>query len=108
MKEADEERDRAARAIGAAEAAEGEALGLRFPVSFDLHIIYVLETGSTIVEDLTAIYASLGVACSLIQGVSKPGAKYGKMGSRVSFETREQMYAAYAAIAKLPYVKTAI
>jgi hypothetical protein len=104
----DEKKIEAARAIGAAQAAEGEALGLQFPVSFDLRIIYVLEGGASIVEDLQRIYAAQGVSCSLIQGVSKPGAKYGKMGSRLRFETREQMYATYAAIAKLPYVKTAI
>ena len=104
----DEKKNEAARAIDDAKAAEGDAVGLTFPVSFDLRIIYVLETGASIVEDLQRIYAAQRVACSLIQGLSKPGAKYGKMGSRVRFETREQMYATYAAIAKLPYVKTAI
>jgi putative lipoic acid-binding regulatory protein len=81
---------------------------LEFPVSFDLRIIYVLAEGATIAEDLEAIYRELGVRCTMIQGIAKPGAKYGRMGSRLSFETREQMYATYAAIGKLPYVKTAI
>lgn len=81
---------------------------LEFPVAFDLRIIYVLAEGATIVEDLEAIYASLGVSCAMIQGVAKPGATYGRMGSRLRFDTREQMYSTYAAIGKLPYVKTAI
>lgn len=93
----------AAPACGAFAGAE-----LEFPVSFDLKIIYVLAEGGTIVEDLERIYAALGVKCAMIQGVAAPGAKYGRMGSRLTFETREQMYAAYAAIGKLPYVKTAI
>lgn len=93
----------AAPACGALAGAE-----LEFPVSFDLKIIYVLAEGGTIVEDLERIYAALGVKCAMIQGVAAPGAKYGRMGSRLTFESREQMYAAYAAIGKLPYVKTAI
>lgn len=83
-------------------------VNLEFPLGFDLKIIYVLAEGGTIVEDLERIYAALGVKCAMIQGVAAPGAKYGRMGSRLTFETREQMYAAYAAIGKLPYVKTAI
>lgn len=81
---------------------------MEFPVTFDLRIIYVLADGGSIVEDLERIYASLGAKCAMIQGVAAPGAKYGRMGSRLTFATREQMYAVYAAIGKLPYVKTAI
>jgi putative lipoic acid-binding regulatory protein len=81
---------------------------LEFPVTFDLRIIYVLAEGAAIVDDLEAIYRRLGVSCLMIQGVAKPGAKYGRMGSRLRFDAREQMYAAYEAIGKLPYVKMAI
>jgi putative lipoic acid-binding regulatory protein len=85
---------------------EGEEL--KFPVQFDLRIIYVFDDGATIVEDLEAIYKSLNVSCAMIQGVHKPGARYGRMGSRLTFASREQLYATYEAIGKLPYVKTAI
>ncbi len=95
-------------ASGAPDSGAFAGAELEFPVSFDLKIIYVLAEGATIVEDLERIYAALGVKCAMIQGVAAPGAKYGRMGSRLTFETREQMYAAYAAIGKLPYVKTAI
>lgn len=81
---------------------------LEFPVTFDLRIIYVLAEGATIVEDLEAVYAAQGVSCAMIQGIAKPGAKYGRMGSRLTFTSRDQLYATYAAIGKLPYVKTAI
>jgi putative lipoic acid-binding regulatory protein len=81
---------------------------LEFPVTFDLKIIYVLAGGEGIVEELERIYAGLGVKCALIQGVAAPGAKYGRMGSRLTFQSREQMYAVYEAIGKLPYVKAAI
>lgn len=81
---------------------------LEFPLGFDLKIIYVLASGTGIVEDLQAIYERLGVKCAMIQGVAKPGATYGKMGSRLTFESREQLYATYEAIGKLPYVKAAL
>jgi putative lipoic acid-binding regulatory protein len=81
---------------------------LAFPQTFDLRIIYVLAQGLTIQTDLEAIYAKKGVTCSLIQGIAAPGAKYGRMGSRLTFTSREQMHAVYAEIGKLPYVKTAL
>lgn len=81
---------------------------LQFPVTFDLRMIYVLAEGATIVEDLEGIFAALEVPCSMIQGMAKPGARYGRMGSRVTFTSREQMYKTYAAIGKLSYIKTAI
>lgn len=79
-----------------------------FPVTFDLRVIYVLSQGGTIQDDLEAIYKGLGVHCSLMQGVAKPGASYGRFGSRLTFTSREQMYATYEAIGKLPYIKTAL
>ena len=85
-----------------------EGAELEFPVTFDLRIIYVLAEGGAIQDDLERIYAERGVKCNLIQGIAKPGAKYGRMGSRLTFASREQMYATYADIGKLPYVKTAI
>ncbi len=97
-----------ASAPAAPRAAPGNNAEVKFPVSFDLHIVYVIAEGADIVTDLEHIYALHGVSCAMIQGVSKPGAKYGKMGSRVTFFTREQMYATYADIGKLPYVKMAV
>lgn len=81
---------------------------LKFPVSFDLRIIYTLAEGATIQADLEAIYARLGVACSLMQGQAKPGAKYGRFGTRVTIRDRAQFYAVYSAIGELPYVKAAL
>lgn len=85
-----------------------EGVELEFPVTFDLRIIYVLAEGGSIQDDLERIYAGRGVKCTLMQGIAKPGAKYGRMGSRLTFSSREQLYATYADIGKLPYVKTAI
>ncbi len=81
---------------------------LEFPVSFDLRIIYTLAGGSSIEGDLERIFVSLGVPCALIQGIAKPGARYGRMGSRITLSNREQMYSLYAAVGELPYVKTVI
>jgi len=85
-----------------------EGAELEFPVTFDLRIIYTLAEGGSIQDDLERIYTARGVKCSLMQGISKPGAKYGRMGSRLTFTSREQMYSTYSDIGKLPYVKTAI
>jgi hypothetical protein len=81
---------------------------VNFPVTFDLRIIYILADGSSIQSDLEAIYARLGVACTLMQGTAKPGAKYGRFGSRVTIRDHAQFYAVYAEIGKLPYVKAAL
>ena len=81
---------------------------LRFPLTFDLRIIYLAAEGTTIQEDLEAIYASRGVACSMTQGMGIPGSKYARMGSRLTFASREQMYGTYEDIGKLSYVKSAI
>ena len=97
----DESRDpRPADPFGGAE--------LRFPVTFDLRIIYVLAQGATIQPDLERIFRELEVPCSLMQGLAAPGAKYGRWGCRITLASRERMYALYAEIGKLPYVKAAI
>ncbi|MEI6386189.1 MAG: hypothetical protein WCQ50_06115 [Spirochaetota bacterium] len=84
------------------------AAELQFPLGFDLRIIYLKADGQDIVEDLEAIYKARGVSCAMIQGMDIPGSKYARMGSRLSFSSREQMYATYADIGKLSYVKSAI
>jgi putative lipoic acid-binding regulatory protein len=89
-----------------AESMNGQVLA--FPITFDLRIIYVLADGATIREDLERILAARGVSWSLMQGDAKGGAKYGRFGVRLTMEGREQMYATYEDIGKLPYVKTAI
>jgi hypothetical protein len=81
---------------------------LQFPVTFDLRIIYLKDDGPTIVEDLEGIYKARSVACAMIQGVGIPGSKYARMGSRLTFTSREQMYGTYEDIGKLSYVKSAI
>jgi hypothetical protein len=81
---------------------------LLFPLSFDLRIIYVLADGDTIREDLVRILEERGVAWTLMQRDAKEGARYGRFGVRLTMQTREQMYATYADIGGLAYVKTAI
>ncbi len=103
-----DEREKKEGAAHEAGAAATSAAELEFPVTFDLKIIYTLADGGDIIAELERIYAALGVQCALIQGIAAPGAKYGRMGSRLTFQNREQMYATYEAIGKLPYVKAAI
>jgi hypothetical protein len=81
---------------------------LAFPISFDLRLIYVLAEGATIREDLELLLARREVAWTLMQGDAKPEAKYGRFGVSLTMESREQMYATYEDIGKLPYIMTAI
>jgi putative lipoic acid-binding regulatory protein len=81
---------------------------LAFPISFDLRTIYVLAEGASIREDLKRILALHGVEWTMMQGDAKPGAKYGRYGVRLTMKSREQMYATYEDIGKLPYIKTAL
>jgi putative lipoic acid-binding regulatory protein len=85
-----------------------EGRELSFPVSFDLRIIYILAEGGAMRVDLERLLAARGVEWTLMQGDAKPGAKYGRMGVRLTMTSREQMYGTYEDIGKLPYVKTAI
>jgi len=81
---------------------------LAFPVTFDLRIIYLLAGGESIQADLELLFERMSVPCSLMQGLAAPGAKYGRFGCRVTLDSRERMYALYAELGKLPYVKAAI
>lgn len=79
-----------------------------FPVSFDLRIIYTLAEAPDFDAALAATLARISIPCSLIQGVAKPGAKYGRMGARVTVESKASMDRLYAEVAKLPGVKAVI
>lgn len=81
---------------------------LDFPVSYDLRIIYVIAEGAGARADMELILAGQGVAWTMMQSDAKPGATYGRLGVRLTLQSREQMYALYEDIGKLPYVKTAI
>jgi len=44
----------------------------------------------------------------MIQGIVKPGAKYGRMGARVAVDSQMKMSQLYAEVAKIPGVKAVI
>ena len=81
---------------------------IEFPVSFDLRIIYTLAEAPDFQAALAATLARISIPCSLIQGVAKPGATYGRMGARVTVDSKASMDRLYAEAAKLPGVKTVI
>lgn len=82
---------------------------LEFPVTFDLRVIYTLEQDPPVHADLLAVFARLEVPCSeIVPRASKPGAKYGRLGAKVTFKNVEQLRAAYEGIGALPYVKSLI
>jgi putative lipoic acid-binding regulatory protein len=80
---------------------------LEYPLNFDLRIIYRI-TEVDFADLLRKTLETLGVPCSLIQGVVKPNATYGRMGARVVVESKAKMDALYAAVAALPGVKAVI
>ncbi|MGB4585986.1 MAG: hypothetical protein WBH66_02925 [Rectinemataceae bacterium] len=79
-----------------------------YPVHFDLRIIYILAEAPDMEGLLKAALASINVPCSMIQGIAKPGAKYGRMGARVTIESQMKMNTLYAEVAKIPGVKAVI
>ena len=81
---------------------------IEYPVRFDLRIIYALAEAGDLETALQATLARISVPCSLIQGVAKPGAKYGRMGARVTVDSKAAMDRLYAEAAKLPGVKAVI
>lgn len=81
---------------------------LEYPLQFDLRVIYRLDATGDFAQALKDTLAKVGVPCSLIQGVAKPLATYGRMGARVTVDSKARMDALYAAVAALPGVKAVI
>jgi putative lipoic acid-binding regulatory protein len=81
---------------------------IEYPVSFDLRLIYAIAEAQDLETALAAALARISVPCSLIQGVAKPGGKYGRMGARVTVDSKATMDKLYAEAAKLPGVKAVI
>lgn len=57
---------------------------------------------------LEATLKRIAIPCSLIQGLAKPEAKYGRMGARVTVDSKQTMDRLYAEVAKLPGIKAVI
>jgi hypothetical protein len=85
----------------------GEAQ-LEYPLAFDLRVIYSLTGTADFQKDLETALSSVGVPWTLIQGVVKPGASYGRMGARITVDSKPRMDALYAAVAAIPCVKAVI
>ncbi len=79
-----------------------------FPVHFDLRIIYILAEAPDMAARLEAVLTAIPLPCSMIQGIAKPGAKYGRMGARVTVESQIVMNRLYAEVARIPGVKAVI
>jgi putative lipoic acid-binding regulatory protein len=81
---------------------------LTYPLHFDLRVIYLLDAAPSMADNLSATLKRIGIACSLIQAVAKPGAKYGRIGARVTVSSKTEMDKLYKEVAKLPGVKSVI
>ena len=81
---------------------------IEFPVHFDLRIIYTIAEAPNLSADLEAALRKTAVPCSLIQGIAKPGSKYGRMGARVTVDSKERMDRLYAEVAAIKGVKAVI
>lgn len=82
---------------------------IEFPVTFDLRIIYENGKAPAVNADLLAVFARQAVPCAAITPTEgKEGAKYARLGARVTFKSVEQLRATYAELGALPYVKSLI
>ena len=81
---------------------------IEYPIAFDLRVIYSLAGTADFQKDLEAALARVGVPWTLIQGVAKPAATYGRMGARITVDSKQRMDALYAAVAAIPCVKAVI
>lgn len=81
---------------------------VEYPQRFDLRIIYVLADAPDMTAALEKSLAIAGVSHSMIQGISKPGARYGRIGARVTVDSEATMKKLYATVAAIPGVKTVI
>lgn len=81
---------------------------IEYPVHFDLRIIYIVSEAPALSSVLEATLKRLGIPFSIIQGVSTPGGKYGRMGARVTIDSKQKMDSLYAEVSTIPGVKTVI
>ncbi|HWR10756.1 MAG TPA: DUF493 family protein [Rectinemataceae bacterium] len=81
---------------------------VEYPVRFDLRIIYGVAEAGDIAAALEATLKRIAVPCSIIQRTVKPDGKYGRIGARISVDSKRTMDRLYAEVAKLPGVKTVI
>jgi putative lipoic acid-binding regulatory protein len=81
---------------------------LEYPLHFDVRIIYTISEQENFQKELEKALLHVEVPCSMIQGIAKPGAKYGRMGARVTVDSKKRMDSLYAAIAAIPGVKAVI
>lgn len=88
--------------------------GIAYPVEFELRVIYLLESGTTLPAALhrvlTEQHASPGLVRELAAPASKtvPQGKYGRLACPVRFEDKDTLYAAYSAVGALPGVKAVL
>jgi len=81
---------------------------LEYPLHFDLRIIYKLAEAQDFQIELEAVLTRVDVPWTLIQGVVKPQALYGRMGARITIDSKQRMDALYAAVAAIPNVKVVL
>lgn len=94
---------------------------LAFPVEFELRVIYELAKAEGLAAALERTLAEKGASPGKPRQLpAKPSAassqadaaaappKYGRMACAVSFQDKDAMYAAYAAVGALPGVKAVL
>lgn len=81
---------------------------ISYPVTFDLRIIYEIASGGDFQHNLEKALTETGIPCSMIQGVVKPQARYGRMGARVTIDSKTKMDALYRSVSAIPGVKAVI
>lgn len=84
---------------------------LKFPVEFELRIIFLAEADGgdgAIEQDIQAALSVSGARYSTIRRLHTNSDKYRRIAVPISFENQQAMREAYAALGTLPYIKAVL
>jgi len=87
---------------------ERPADSIRYPLDFELRVIYRREGEASIQADIAEATLRAGLIGSLVGEPKPAGLRWGKLSCSVSIPNKERMDALYTEIAKIASVKAAI
>ncbi len=78
---------------------------LKFPITFDLRVIYLIEGDMLVEADAARILSECGARASAARRLPTDSLKYRRLAIPVTFLNRDSLHDAYAELGKLPYIK---
>ena len=87
---------------------ERPADSIRYPLDFELRVIYRREGEASIQTEVAEAASRAGLVGSLVGKPKAAGLRWGKLSCSVSIPDKARMDALYAEIAKIASVKAAI